>query len=276
VIMSPTKTYVSLAFTRNNRLLCLGDQTTPIVRVWDLSAGVERATLGGATGPVLAIGISADGTTLAAADYHGTVTFWNLSTFRVLPRRLKHAGVRTVAFTPDGNALATGGFDGTIDFWTFRKPSENSQALVTRAGTGIIVRSWVVRVWMPKTLTELATSHLRSLLAIKTHDELRLFLGGVEQKDLWYALTVRSDLVNGEIEDLTVIRWPYDDPGHFNETAAVLALAAGNLPIDNDTVDFSAASVQVLAEDITKRAPSEIMAELLGHSGPRPTTGRSR
>jgi WD40 repeat protein len=268
VITSPNTAYVALAFSRDSRLLCLGDHTSPIVRVWDLTAGVERAALEGATSPVLAVGTSPDGITLAAADYLGKITFWNLATLRIRPRRLKHAGVRSLAFTPVGNALATGGFDGTIHLWTFRSPSVDSQALVARAGDGIIVRSQVLRVWLPKTLTELAVRQFPSLVAIRTHDELRRFLEGVDQKDLWYALTVRSSLANGEIEDLTVIRWPYQDPDHFSESAAVLALAAGSVPIDQ-TVDFSTAALHFLPEDLTGRAPREIMGELLGHSRPR-------
>ena len=87
-------------------------------------------------------------------------------------------------------------------------------------------------MWLPKTLTELARRQFQSLVAIRTHDELRRFLEGVDQKEFWYALTVRTYQVNGDIEDLTLIRWPYTDPEHFGEFAAVLALAGGNLPAD--------------------------------------------
>ena len=253
VITSPKTVYAALAFSRDSSLLCLGSPTSSAVRLWDLTTGVERAALEGATGGVLAVDTSPDGITLAAADNQGTITFWNLATLRVRPRRLTHAGVRALAFTPDSNALATGGFDGTIHLWTFRSPSDDSQALDARAGAGIIVRSRVLRVWLPKALTELARRQFQSLLAIRTHDELRQFLEGVDQKEFWYALTVRSDQVNGAIEDLTLIRWPYTDPEHFGEFAAVLALADGNLPADQ-TVDFSTATVHFLAEDLTKRA----------------------
>jgi WD40 repeat protein len=63
------------------------------------------------------VAISPDGNTLAAADFHGTVTFWNLVTLKTQPKRLSHRGVRTLAFAPDGRSLATGGFDGKIHFW---------------------------------------------------------------------------------------------------------------------------------------------------------------
>ncbi len=66
---------------------------------------------------MLAVAISPDGRTLAAADYHGAVHFWDMATGRPSRWRLKHAGVRAVAFSPDGRSLATGGFDGTISLW---------------------------------------------------------------------------------------------------------------------------------------------------------------
>ena len=116
-ITSPENTFVTMAFSRDGRLLFLGDQVSPFVREWDMASGVEGARLRGPKGAVVAVGISPDGSTLAAADYQGFVTFWDLATKRVRPGRLTHAGVRTLAFTSDGLALVTGGFDGVIRFW---------------------------------------------------------------------------------------------------------------------------------------------------------------
>ena len=49
----------------------------------------------------------------------GFVTFWDVASRAIGPKRLKHNGVHTVAFAPDGRALATGGFDGSIEIWDF-------------------------------------------------------------------------------------------------------------------------------------------------------------
>jgi WD40 repeat protein len=124
-ISSPMTAYVALAFSQDSRLLCLGAPTSPVVRLWDVTAWVERATLEGATGSVLALAISPDGTTLAAADLQEAVTFWDLATLKIRPRRLRHAGVRSLAFAPDGRALATGGFDGAIQLWAFPIASDD-------------------------------------------------------------------------------------------------------------------------------------------------------
>ena len=96
--------YVALAFSRDSRILCLAAPTSPVVRLWDVTAGVERATLEGGTDSVLALAISPDGITLAAADFQGAVMFWDLATLKIRPGRLRHAGVRSLAFAPDGRA----------------------------------------------------------------------------------------------------------------------------------------------------------------------------
>jgi len=117
VIIRPTSTFVALTFSPGGRLLVLCDQVSPVVRLWDMTTGAECAVLRDPSGAVVTVAISPDGTTLAAADFKGLVTFWDLATLKVRPARLRHAGVHSLAFAPDGHALATGGFDGTIHLW---------------------------------------------------------------------------------------------------------------------------------------------------------------
>ncbi len=114
--------FVALAFTPDSRFLALADQRNPFVRLWDLPAGMERPALHGAEGAVLALAISPDGRTLAAADYHGAIHFWDLATGRLDRPKLVHQGVQSVAFAPDGRTVATGGFDGTIFLWDWPPP----------------------------------------------------------------------------------------------------------------------------------------------------------
>jgi WD40 repeat protein len=116
-IDSLARTHVALTYSPDSRLLVLGDQVSPVVRIWDVVTGTELAVLDGPTGAVVTVAISPDGSTLAAADYKGLVTFWDMATLEVRPKRLRHAGVHSVAFAPDGRTLATGGFDGTIHLW---------------------------------------------------------------------------------------------------------------------------------------------------------------
>ena len=117
VITNSPHTCVVQAFFPDGCLLAQCDQVNPVVRLCDTATGAERALLHGPSGAVQAVAVSTDGKRLAAADFHGTVTFWDAVTLKTQPKRLSHPGVRTLAFAPDGRALATGGFDGTIHLW---------------------------------------------------------------------------------------------------------------------------------------------------------------
>ncbi len=121
-IHSQTSTYVSLTFSPDGRVVVLGDQVSPVVRLWDTTTGLERAALAGASGAVVAVAISPDGNTLAAADFKGQITFWDLATLAVRPRRLNHPGAHALVFASDGGILFTGGFDGTIHLWRLDEP----------------------------------------------------------------------------------------------------------------------------------------------------------
>jgi WD40 repeat protein len=118
-IKSPARTFAGLAYSPNGRLIFLSEPTTEMVWIWDMTTGVERPSLRGFPGGVAALAASPDGTTLAAADSRGEVTFWDIATFHVWPTRLRHSGVCSLAFAPDNSALASGGFDGTIHLWAF-------------------------------------------------------------------------------------------------------------------------------------------------------------
>jgi hypothetical protein len=141
-----------------------------------------------------------------------------------------------------------------------------------RPGAGIIVRSEPIHLWLPQALAELAQRQSQSPV-VRTHEELRRFLETEDRQDLWYARTTRGHQVNGEVVDITVIRRPYDDPIHFSELLDVVATAAGKPPRDPEA-DYSEASVHILAQELLKREPREVMAELLGH--PVPTLDRER
>jgi hypothetical protein len=89
-------------------------------------------------------------------------------------------------------------------------------------------------------------------------------LEGEQLRELWYAVTVREHHENGGFNDLTVIRWPYNDRRHFPEFPEVLAAATGN-PRPDPTVDLSLASICVVPGDFRARTPREVLGEALGH-----------
>ena len=112
-----TSTVSVLAFSPDGRFLILGNHVSPTIRLWDITTGREQMPLQGLSGNLIAVTISHDASTLAAADFNGLITFWDLQTLKIASRQLRHARVYSLAFAPDGQTLATGGFDGTIQLW---------------------------------------------------------------------------------------------------------------------------------------------------------------
>ncbi len=133
-------------------------------------------------------------------------------------------------------------------------------------GAGMIVRSELVHLWLPRTLIELAQRQSRSPL-VQSHEDLRRFLEVEGRQDLWYAMTVRGYQVNGEAADITIIRWPYDDAPHLPELLEILATIAGN-PSRRPDADFSKAAIHIIGDELRKGVPREVMAEMLGHPSP--------
>ena len=118
-ITSMMNTYVSLAFSPDGRLLVLGDHVSPVVRLWDMTTGTERADLARSHGRRRWRGDQPRRHHIGRRRLSRLVTFWDLTTLKVRPRPLRHAGVHSLAFAPDGRALASGGFDGRIHLWAY-------------------------------------------------------------------------------------------------------------------------------------------------------------
>jgi WD40 repeat protein len=67
---------------------------------------------------LLCITFAPDGRLLAATDWNGTVTLWDVATGeRKLTNMDQRAGVLTAAFAPNGATLATGSEDKMLRLW---------------------------------------------------------------------------------------------------------------------------------------------------------------
>jgi WD40 repeat protein len=86
-------------------------------RLWHL-CHQDRLTLAGDAGPVSAVALSPDKSTIAAAMLAGPIHLWDMATGRrkaILPGHER--ATRSAVFSPDGLLLATGGADGFVRLW---------------------------------------------------------------------------------------------------------------------------------------------------------------
>jgi WD40 repeat protein len=76
---------------------------------------------------LLCVTFSNDGKLLAASDWNGTVTLWDVATGERIPLSTHHdGGAHSTVFSPDGRFLATGSEDQTLRLW--KLPSEFIQS----------------------------------------------------------------------------------------------------------------------------------------------------
>jgi hypothetical protein len=118
-------------------------------------------------------------------------------------------------------------------------------------GSGVIVRSEVIHLWLPETLVDLARSESPALVA-RTHQELKTALERRGQENLWYAITVRGHQINLGTSDTSFIRYPWREPANLQELIDVLATVSGSPP-RRPSFDYSAAIVHIMPAGISRR-----------------------
>ena len=102
-----------------------------VVRVWDLAAGQEQATLTGHTRPVWSVAITPDGARAVSGSSDGSVRVWDLAAGQEQATLTGHTRpVWSVAITPDGARAVSGSGDGSMRVWDLAAGRE--QALTGR------------------------------------------------------------------------------------------------------------------------------------------------
>jgi WD40 repeat protein len=113
----------SVAFGRDGRTLAAGSNDST-VRIWDVATHREIGAPYKYTGPVAAVALSPDGSTLAVGGAGVTnedVFLWDVRTHRRAAALRGHSDIiRGLAFTADGAVLASGSQDKTLRLWDVR------------------------------------------------------------------------------------------------------------------------------------------------------------
>lgn len=112
---------VSLSFSSDGLRLASAGAEDRTIRIWDVTAGTNVATLRGHKGYVRAVALSPCGNTVASGSRDKTVRVWDVTTGKVLATLSDHQGeVHAVAYHPRGRLLASADQAGTIRLWDAR------------------------------------------------------------------------------------------------------------------------------------------------------------
>jgi WD40 repeat protein len=127
----------TLAFAPDGETLAIVGDFDRAVRLWDVAARCERATLPHPT-DIGALAFSNDGKLLATGCEDATVRVWDLATQREVGTLRGHTQpLRCVAFAHNGRILASCGLDTTVRLWDVAALS----AITTFEGHSAIVFS---------------------------------------------------------------------------------------------------------------------------------------
>jgi WD40 repeat protein len=106
-----------VAFSPNGRILASGGGFDHLVKLWDVTAGRQLATLPGHQDSVRSVKFTADGKTLVSGGEDKTIRLWDVASRRQVAQFEQTDSVECVVLSPDGRMLAAGSEGGTVLAW---------------------------------------------------------------------------------------------------------------------------------------------------------------
>ena len=136
-----------------------------------------------------------------------------------------------------------------------------SRGPADRPGSGIVVRTEVTALWIPRALCDVAqgeagTAVFRSPEALQTELKRR----GLN--DAWYALTYRGYQVNGDSAEITQVRRITEAYAHVEEFRDMMAMAAGHPP-RHEGREFSQVKVEIIPDTLLNADPLKAVSQLI-------------
>ncbi len=198
----------SIALSSDGNIIASGgwDKT---VRLWDIAARKEIATLTEHTGPVYSVALSRDGKMLASGSYDRTIRLWDVDTHTNIVIPTEHKGaVSSLAFSRDGKILISGSYDHTIRLWDIETKT-NIKTLTEHKGrvTSVVLSpdgkmfassSWdkTVRLWDVDTHTNITTfsEHTDDVMSVAFSPDSKTIAYGNQNGNiiLWEIATAKK------------------------------------------------------------------------------------
>jgi hypothetical protein len=175
-----------------------------------------------------------------------------MSTRESATRTRSNDGVMMVAFLAGAAGLvclACGGPDSSPGL----QPDDDP-------GSGEVVSVAVTRLWVPRTMMELA-NHKTEWAVIRSRQDLQAFLSARRMTDLWFAFSTRSRQASGREIEITYIHRPYSDLLDARFFKAGLSMVAGERP-SRSLEDWSNARIDAIPEDLAGHDPRETLAAI--------------
>ena len=143
-----------------------------------------------------------------------------------------------------------------------RAPGPTSGAESARPpGSGIVVRTELVDVWVPKALDKLLQDHSNNSMPVP--DEIvRLAQKQNRDIDLWYAVTAHHHQVDGGETEITTIHYPLHSAREYSSLRKLFdSISAESASRPNSSMP--APRLHVIPDELLKLPPRDAIAELL-------------